>query len=205
MGWVLPTYNRPDKCQAVLDQIIKVGCTTPGTVIINGSEYPPLRVPQGWDALALSKNIGVCGAMQLYFTNNPNEDFYGLICDDEYVFTEGWDKILIKAAGSDKIAFGNDGWQSGRRQHGYVTWGGDLLRRIGFLSLPGLWHWYHDDVWEYIAERDNLNVFCKDVIVEHRHYRAQKAEKDETYCAGESRKEQDREVYLEWRRSLLKK
>ena len=73
------------------------------------------------------------------------------------------------------------------------------MRRIGFLSLPGLWHWYHDDVWEYIAARDNLNVFCSEVRVEHRHYRAKKAAKDATYQMGESRKHHDREVFFKWR------
>ncbi len=199
--WILPTYNRPEKCQAVLDQIIEVGCSTQGVVIINGStNYPSLFLPDGWSVIKLPDNLGVCGAMQYAFMLYPNEPFYGLVCDDEYVFTPNWDIILTEAAGKDKIAFGNDGWQSGRRQHGYVTWGGDLIRRIGFLSLPGLWHWYHDDVWEHIAARDNLNVFCEDVRVEHRHYRAQKAEKDHTYEMGMSRHEQDREVFLEWRK-----
>lgn len=199
MGWVLPTYNRPEKCQAVLDQIIAVGCSTPGTVIINGSDYPPLRVPAGWDAIHLSENIGVCGAMQHYFKTHPNEKFYGLVCDDEYVFTEGWDKRLTETASTSFIAFGNDGWQSGRRQHGYVTWGGDLIRSVGFLSLPGLWHWYHDDVWEAIASALALNRFCHDVRVEHRHYRAKQAEDDETYRLGRSRARQDCEVYTKWR------
>lgn len=211
MVWLLPTYNRPEKCQAVLDQIIEVGCSTPGVVIVNGPtttghDYPPLFLPDGWRVVTLTENIGVCGAMQWYFTENPHDDFYGLICDDEYVFTPGWDVILTRAAGAGKIAFGNDGWQSGdvangKRQHGYVTWGGDLVRAVGFLSLPGLWHWYHDDVWEAIADAAGLNVFCSEVRVEHRHYRAGAAPKDATYLAGESRAAEDRGTYMKWRMS----
>jgi len=202
--WILPTYNRPDKCQAVLDQIIEVGCSTVGIVVINGActnglPYPALFLPDGWISVTLPENIGVCGAMQYAFTHYPDEDFYGLVCDDEYVFTPGWDIILSEAAGNNKIAFGNDGWQSGRRQHGYVTWGGDLVRAVGFLSLPGLWHWFHDDVWEAIAKAADLNMFCENVRVEHRHYRAGKSEKDKTYEVGMSRAEQDRDVYQAWR------
>lgn len=198
MGWVLPTYNRPEKCQAVLDQIISVGCSTQGTVIVNGSNYPKLRIPHGWDVEYLPENIGVCGAMQHYFKTHPDEDFYGLICDDEYVFTEGWDEILTSACKPHHISFGNDGWQSGRRQHGYVTWSGELVRDVGFLSLPGLWHWFHDDVWETIARELDLNRFCKDVRVEHRHYRAGKAERDETYILGSSRNTDDAQVFANW-------
>jgi len=198
MGWVLPTYKRPEKCQAVLDQIISVGCGTEGTVIVNGCAYPPLKMPYGWDIIFLPHNIGVCAAMQYYFKSRPNESFYGLICDDEYVYTPKWDQILTGAASTSHIAYGNDGWQSGRRQHGYVTWGGDLIRATGFLSLPGLWHWYHDDVWETIARELDLNRFCENVRVEHKHYRASKAEDDETYKMGRARADNDREVYTKW-------
>lgn len=198
MGWVLPTYNRPEKCQTVLNQIIALGCSTTGTVIMNGTDYPDLRLPPRWNSILLPENIGVCAAMQYYFKMFPDEAFYGLICDDEYVFTKNWDRRLTETAGSSFIAFGNDGWQSGRRQHGYVTWGGDLIRKVGFLSLPGLWHWYHDDVWEAIAAELGLNRFCHDVRVEHRHYRAKQAEDDATYQLGRSRAQQDGEVYSRW-------
>jgi hypothetical protein len=175
-----------------------IGCSTPGVVIINGGDYSGLRVPHGWDIEIMPENIGLCGAMQHYFRTHPDEPFYGLACDDEYVYTPGWDTTLTKTAGSSFIAFGNDGWQSGRRQHGYVTWGGDLVRKVGFLSLPGLWHWYHDDVWEAIAERMALNRFCPNVHLEHKHYRAQKSEDDETYILGRSRSEADAGVYTKW-------
>lgn len=198
MGWVLPTHNRPEKCQAVLDQIIEVGHSSYGTVLINGSNYPELRIPHNWDVEYLPENIGVCGAMQYYFKKYPSEMFYGLICDDEYVYTPGWDLTLIEACQPHHISFGNDGWQSGRRQHGYVTWSGDLVREVGFLSLPGLWHWFHDDVWESIARALDLNRFCKDVRVEHKHYRAGKSEHDATYRLGSSRRESDAKIFAEW-------
>jgi hypothetical protein len=200
--WLLPTYNRPDKCAAVLDQINSVGCSTPGMVIVNGyegiSQYARMKLPPNWQIIFSPVNLGLCGAMQLHFLNYSSEPFYGLICDDEYVFTPGWDKTLINAAGRFGIAHGNDGWQSETRLHTYATFGGDLIRTVGWWALPNLWHWFFDDIWELIAKDFELKRYCRDVKTEHKHYKSGKAEKDQTYFAAETRSIEDRGRYKTW-------
>lgn len=200
--WVLPSYKRPEKCQEVLKAIKFVGTSTPGLVIVNGMDdvlaYQKMTLPDGWKIAILPQNIGVCGAMNWAFNRYPNEPFYGLICDDEYVYTTGWDKRLIEAAGSKYVAHGNDQWMSKHRMHAYVTWGGDLLRHIGWWSLPGLWHWYHDNAWEQLMAGTNAVRFCQDVRCEHKHYLAGKTPKDMTYALGESRAAQDQAIYQQW-------
>ncbi len=148
--------------------------------------------------VVLPQNIGCCGAMNWAFREYPNEPFYGLVCDDEWVYSAGWDKRLIDAAGSKYIAHGNDKWQSGKRQHAYVTFGGDLIRVLGWWALPGLWHWFHDDVFENLSNNLNNTRFCEDVLCEHKHYLAGKAEKDDTYKSGESRNGMDHMIFQRW-------
>lgn len=200
--WVLPTYNRPEKCAAVMDQILSVGCTEPGMVIVNGyegiSQYSRIRLPKNWQMIFSPVNLGVCGAMQLHFLNYPNEPYYALFCDDEYVYTPGWDTTLVKAAGRFGIAHGNDGWQSENRLHTYAVFGGDLIRTVGWWALPNLWHWYFDDIWELIAKDFQLKRFCRDVKTEHKHYLSGKAPRDKTYEAAELRANEDRQRYQEW-------
>lgn len=202
MPWVMPTYRRPKQCEAVLRCIIEIGCSTPGVVIVNGTDdidaYQKIKLPKGWEMIILPQNIGCCGAMNWYFNKYPNESFYGLACDDEWVYTSGWDKTLVAAAGTKYIAHANDHWQSGKRQHLYVTWGGDLLREIGWWALPGLWHWFHDDVHENLSNGLNNVKFCQDVMGSHKHYLAGKAEKDYTYQSGESRNGIDYLVFQKW-------
>lgn len=201
--WVLPTYNRPEQCAKVIEQINNVGCSTPGVLFINGSEclaeYQKIQIPTTWRWYWSEENIGVCAAMNKMFELCPDEAFYGLICDDEYVFMPGWDHILKDAAGKWKISHGNDFWQSHNRIHSYVTVGGDLVRECGWWALPGLWHWYHDDVQELLAKECDLRVFCKHVLTEHRHYLAGKATKDSTYEAGESKNSADAAIFHEWK------
>jgi hypothetical protein len=200
--WVLPTYKRPDKCQAVLKAIKYVGNSSPGLIVVNGTEdavaYQKMDLPPNWSMAILPQNIGVCGAMNWAFNRYPNEPFYGLICDDEYVYSTGWDKTLIDAAGAKNVSHGNDKWQSGKRMHAYVTWGGDLIRHLGWWALPGLWHWYHDNVWELLMQGTNAVKFCDTVHCEHKHYLAGKTVKDATYTSGESRAMQDQAIFQQW-------
>lgn len=200
--WLLPTYRRPDKCAEVIRCLTFTGCTTPGIVVVNGTDdveaYQKIKLPSNWQMAIMPNNIGVCGAMNWAFYAYPNDAFYGLICDDEYVYSSDWDKKLIQAAGSNGVAHGNDKWQSGKRMHAYVTWGGDLVREVGFWALPGLWHWYHDNVWEQLMSGRTVTTFCQDVLCEHKHYIANKAKKDITYATGESRAAQDQLVFQKW-------
>lgn len=200
--WLLPSYNRPEQCRAVIDQINKIGCETFGLLWVNGPEqlekYKKIELPSLWRVHYHEENIGVCGAMNAAFGMYPEQPYYGLICDDEYVYTPAWDKTLSQAAGNWHIAHGNEGWQSSRRIHSYVTVGGELVRECGWWSLPGLWHWYHDNVQEVLAAHAELRIFCQDVRTEHKHYLAGKAEKDTTYSSGESRATQDEAVFKNW-------
>jgi hypothetical protein len=107
--WLLPTYKRPGACAAVLGQINKVGCSTDGLVFVNGAEgewrlnYSQMlaaHLPPGWTAHFNTDNIGCDAAMNWCFKHYPDEPFYGLICDDEYVYTPGWDRRLIAEGGT---------------------------------------------------------------------------------------------------------
>lgn len=202
--WFLISYNRPDKCKAVIEQINLTNPTAPGILFVNGYEqldqYLDIPLPKNWRIYPQITNLGVCGAMNKCFYSFPNESYYGFICDDEYVFTEKWDTLIPAAAGDWKIAHGNDGWQSHRRIHGYVVCGGELVRKCGWWALPGLWHWFVDDVFEYLAENCNLRVFCKDIKIEHRHPLTGKAKLDSTYASGSSRTNEDFLIFEKWKK-----
>ena len=199
----LPTYNRPQRLREVL--LSMPPCTEVGIIWVQGDDctkdYEKVIkdcAPKHWKAIFCDKNIGLCQSMNEIFRLYPNERCYGLICDDEFVHTPRWDTTLSDAADRWNFAHGNEGWQSERRIHSYVTVGGDMVRACGWWALPGLWHWFHDDVQEKIANTLGVRKYCKDVKTEHKHYLAGKAVKDTAYTVGESRGAQDQHVYLEW-------
>ena len=228
--WILPTLNRPIQCAQVIDRLKKHGCSTPGVLFVNTVPaviekntaeidreiqqkiaesdasgiihlYKNIDLPIGWEIIINQGNAGLCGAMNRVFNQYPNENFYGLITDDEFVCSDGWDKTLAEAASDWNISHGNNGWQSDRRIHGFMTIGGNLAREVGYLMPQGLWHWYSDDVWETIANAADLRKYCRDVKIENRHWMLGNAKKDKTYELSESRNIQDNEIFLRWRKN----
>lgn len=202
--WVLPTYARPQRCQAALDSIAAAGCVRPGIVVVDGPQpgYADMRLPDGWRILVLPRNLGVCGVLnqvlQLYY---PDEPWYGFISDDSLVRTPAFDRPLIEAAGATGFANSGDGWQAQKRMHGAVVFGGDLLRAIGWWAPPGLKHSFVDDAWEKIARALGNWRHVPQVMVEHCHARNAKAEQDETYTKAYSTFEDDRATF----RNLLRR
>lgn len=203
--WILPTMNRPEQCRDVIDHLVRHGMSTPGRIIVNGRQqedaYRQIKLPNQWEMEVLPENIGICGVLNKTFREYPYEAWYGVICDDEFVFTDEWDKKLIASAEQWNIAHGCDGWRSTNRIHTYPTIGGDLIRALGWMALPGLWKWYVDDVWELIARDFGLRRHCLNVKTQHRHPENGLAVQDETYLIGNSRTQRDYEVFQDWKQN----
>lgn len=76
--------------------------------------------------------------------------------------------------------------------------GGDLVRSIGWLSLPGLDRIYIDTCWEKIAKRRGVYREVHNVKLEHHHFSNGKALMDSTY--RKHHKPQDKVIYDNWRK-----
>lgn len=196
--WVLPTYDRPGRCQETLDSIIAAGVTTPGLVLVDGSTdpaYDALRLPDGWSVHRYVVNRGVCSVLNAAFHTHPHEPWYGFITDDSIVQTPGWDTALVRAAGSTGFANSADGWQAQKRMHGAAVFGGDLLRALTWWAPPGLVHSFVDDAWEKIARALDNWRHVPQVMVEHRHVRNAKAPNDASYRKAYASFEDDRATF----------
>lgn len=201
--WIVPTYNRPERFRNFMESAIDAGCESKGIVVVNGGErvedYRNCIIPTQWEYEELPQNIGMCAALNYVFRKYPNEPFYGLLTDDERIATKGWDVRMIDAAGSKYVAHANDGMQSETRIHSCMTLGGDLVRAIGNIAIPGLFHWYFDDMWELIAADFNLRKYVREVSCEHLHYLYGKAQKDPTYALAEARASSDKAIFEYWK------
>jgi hypothetical protein len=134
----------------------------------------------------------------LGFSRFPTSSFYGLICDDEFVMTPSWDTRLIEAAGDWCLAHGNNGDSSARFPHGFMTFGGKLVRFVGNLAPAEIRHAYFDNYWSLIAEACGIRRFCEDVIIDERHPRRGYPEDATHALAGIGRKEAD-QWFTKWR------
>lgn len=186
-----------------MQQLIKTGMTEPGILVINGYDgdedilngYMDIELPSNWESQLCGNNIGCNAPLNNVFKQFPNEPYYAAIDDDEWVETEGWDKKLVAAAGKWDIANANSDMH---RIQGFVTIGGDLVRCVGWHVLPGLFHWYGEQVWEELHKFCNLRVWCKSIKAEHRHWSNGKALLDDTYRSQDPNIAKDREIFEKW-------
>ena len=197
--WILPSRSRPHNLLRLIDAWVKTGASTPVLLCIDSDDpclkqYETIEIPPEWSVV-----VGLRGPLSDIYNNayarHPNEPWHGFIADDVVPITNGWDVKLIDTAGSDGMSVPAGGETTGGCPH--FVLGGDLVRSVGWLSLPGLDRIYIDTVWGDIAAKQGVFRSVPDVILEHRHFSNGKAMIDKTYI--KSRKQQDKLIYNNWR------
>ena len=139
---------------------------------------------------------GLSGIYNDAYKRHRNAEWFGFIADDVVPITTCWDIKLIEAAERDGMAVPAGGETTGGCPH--FVLGGNLVRSVGWLSLPGLDRIYIDTVWGDIAKARNVYHETPDVRLEHHHFSNGKALMDSTY--KKHRKTQDKFIYDNWRK-----
>jgi len=104
----------------------------------------------------------------------------GFMGDDHRVRTPGWDRMLALAAGDWGVAYGDDLLQ-GPRLPTAVVMAADLVRVLQKMAPFELRHMYCDDYWLRLGHGLDRIRYLHDVVIEHMHPSAGKAELDESY------------------------
>ena len=195
--WILPSRSRPHNLLRLIDAWARTGASTPVELCIDFDDpcqYETMEMPPGWRIV-----VGSRGPLsRLYndaYRRHPHDSWHGFIADDVVPETPGWDAELIRTAGADGMAVPAGGETTGGCPH--FVLGGDLVRSVGWLALPGLDRLYIDTVWGKIAESRGVLRRVPGVILEHRHFSNRKAMIDATYL--KHRKQQDKSIYDNWR------
>ena len=198
--WIIPTRSRPHRLAALIDACEKTGMSTPALIMLDDDDpmlgsYWELDRPQGWVFVSGPRRY-LSARYNNAFAALPGLDWYGFLADDVVPETPGWDRTLIDAAGSDCLAFGDDGINGGNHATHFVL-GGDLVRETGWLCLPGLQRIYIDTVWTDLAQDKGVHRYLSHVKLTHHHFSNGKALMDSTY--RKPGKEADRRVYDAWK------
>lgn len=190
--WILPSRGRPHNIIRLLKAYDETGATTPVWLRLDDDDPQPEYVHKNW-IVEIGLRLSLSEIYNEAFQKFPNEPFYGFIADDVVPKTREWDKILIKAAGPDGMAVPVE--TTGGCPH--FVLGGNLVRSVGWLALPGLDRLYIDTVWHDMAKESNVLKYLPEVVLEHRHFSNGKALFDKTY--RKERKVQDKLIYETWR------
>lgn len=168
---VLPTKYRP----LALKRFVRVYNDTGGTLPIHvvfdaadASRYNDIETPHHWKRVSVTAGTPIGFIFDKMFRKYPNEPYYGMIADDVLPETDRWDVLMSEACCPDKIVWGCDEIQNEKLAvHPFI--GGDLVRKLGWWSAPGLKHWFVDNVWTNLAHSLNCGVYMPEVKMTHLH------------------------------------
>jgi hypothetical protein len=105
----------------------------------------------------------------------------GFMGDDHRPRTVGWDTAYLAALrnlGGAGIVYGDDLLQ-GKKLPTQCAMTSNLIRAMGWMAPPVLRHMYVDNAWKAIGDSLGILWYMSEVIVEHMHPIAGKAEWDE--------------------------
>jgi hypothetical protein len=193
--WVFATRSRFSNCVRFLESWIKTSASSP--VYVRMDEDDPeldrlLKLP--WPPefeLVVGPQARIGQAMNEMFNKYPNEPWYGIMADDQVPKTDCWDQRLIEAAIPDQISYADDVYEK-RTRICHPCIGGDLVRTVGFFSVPTVRHFGTDTFWEQLHHSCGKNGRLPDVIVEHAHVNFNQAPNDATYIRSQTIRQEDK-------------
>lgn len=189
--FVVPSRSRPHN-------IFRLSGSAPFLLMLDDDD-PMLGgyagLPGNW-TVRVNQRMPLSAIYNAAFEEFPGLDWYGVFADDIVPETPGWDKALINAAGTDGMAYPDDG--IGAATH--FVLGGDLVREMGWLAYPGLSRLYIDTVWRDIATARGVLRYLPDVKVTHRHPSVGLGMMDAIY--RKAGKAEDKRIYEQFLKEL---
>jgi hypothetical protein len=113
----------------------------------------------------------------LFAARHPYVGFMG---DDHRPRTKGWDEELTLALDRPGVAYGNDLFQQQNLPTACVI-SSELVLALGYMCPPPCHHLFLDDFWKLLGATAGNLAYLPDVVVEHCHPGAGKAEWDAGY------------------------
>lgn len=157
----------------------------------------------GW-SYEVQENLITVPKVNLAASRHLDSPFLMFCGDDHIPRTHGWDN-RIRAAFEE---LGGTGyvypWGMGRTDTPEVcAISTDIVKALGWFGLPGISHFYVDNVWADIGNGAECLVFLPDVILEHMHWTFGKGPIDHINHRAIVLTSQDEVTYNQWRGSQM--
>lgn len=130
----------------------------------------------------------------------------GFMGDDHLPRTHGWDAQVTGEL--DRLGMGlvyGDDLLQGELLPTAVFMTSSIIRTVGWMCPPGLTHLFLDDAWLTLGRALNAITYLPDMVIEHCHPVAGKAEDDAGYaeCNAPDVWAHDEAVFARWRDEQL--
>jgi hypothetical protein len=185
---LVPTRGRPKNAAEVLHAHKEFSCRSDLFFVIDNDDetLPDYRSTVGVERIIEIENIkrGMAYPINAAAKRLVNDyEFFTFVGDDHRFRTPDWDVALMRAIGSRPgIGYGNDLLQ-GEALPTAVMMSSAIVRALGGMVPPRMQHLYLDNFWKKLGEDIKNLVYLPQVIIEHCHPIAGKADWDEGYRA----------------------
>jgi hypothetical protein len=192
---IVPSRGRPDAAAELADAFQET-CTGGTGLWFAVDDNDPtlesyLQVPKAHKDKRVTVNVGVVGdpTNMVYALNeaamhaaetDPALFAVGFMGDDHRPRTDGWDSAYLEVLSDlgTGIVYGDDLLQCGGLPT-QCAMTADIIRELGFMAPPTLTHLAVDNWWLEIGRQAGCIRYLPDVVVEHMHPAAGKAEWDD--------------------------
>ena len=182
---LVPSRNRPGSIAELIKSFDETETESDLIVIVDDDE-PQMDeyLAQGCDVLMVQKQ-GKGMAKPLNFAANLMKDKYrhfAFLGDDHRPRTKNWDVTFINKLDElgTGLVYGNDLLQ-GENLATAVAMTGNIVKELGGMVPQDMIHLYLDNFWMTLGKDLNALAYLPEVILEHLHPVAGKAEWDDQY------------------------
>lgn len=207
---IVPSRGRP---QAIREFIDAFGNTrTVAELVVAVDDDDPLREEYsaitggpvfdhdtGGKPSTMVRALNAVAIHRAFLTDPPFA--IGFMGDDHRPRTVGWDKAYLDALREmgTGIVYGDDLLQ-GENIPTQCAMTSDIVRALGYMCPPTFTHLYVDNFWKVLGNGADCLRYLPDVIIEHLHPHAGKADWDPNYLRVNSSAmyERDAGAFSEW-------
>jgi hypothetical protein len=202
---IVPSRGRPQNIARMLDAVHSTAKMRTHVHVAVDDDDPELdryryvmkQAAAENDLLTVGPRMGLAAwTNEIAVAQAERYPFLASFGDDHVPYTPGWDRALIRAIaemGGTGFSYPWDGTREDIPEA--VVLSSDIVQALGWMCLPGLEHWYIDNVWADLGRGAGCLRHLRAVKVEH------VWKGDQTSRESSERLTADRAAYYAWRRS----
>jgi hypothetical protein len=178
---IVPTRGRPEKSIEFYEEFKKNSTITD---LVFGLDDDDVEYPRIDGALyEVNPRAMMNGTLNLIAQKYADQyEYIAFMGDDHRIRTYAWDAKLVNSIKDIKhgIAYGNDLLQ-GKNLPTAVLLKSSIIKTLGFMAPPAMKHLYLDNFWKDMGNELGSLIYRNDVVIEHMHPVAGKADNDSGY------------------------
>ena len=194
----VPSRGRPESVARLWDamQATCLGDTHLLVGLDDDDESGYERIPDVEYEVRAGLRGGVAWFNELAVSRTGQFRFIGALGDDFLPRTPGWDARIMEALRRTPFAYGNEMYPG--RGPGesccHIFCRSAVVTALGYLGPPALKHMFVDNIWVQWGRAAGV-TYLGDVVIEHLHPSAGKAQTDDTYQASAALMEPDEQAW----------